>query len=240
MNDLFKKLNLLVKSGINDVIGDDTSPRAVDPRQLGKDLSNEVDVLRSRVNEAIVHEESLQKQVETLAAEIENFDKGADQAVQQGKEIEARHILSQMQFAQQRLAMAQSDLQEHQLVTADLIRRVNLLDSVVSEARGKQSDELDTEAPSSGSIQDAMQERMNTLSDMLKTAREKVVASIPSIPVTGDITKSQGNNKDEIERPSGRLSSIPENNLKDVQQENAPVEDDLDKRIQRLSNPKKP
>lgn len=240
MNDLFKKLNLLVKSGINDVIGDDTSRRAVDPRQLGKDLSNEVDVLRSRVNEAIVHEESLQKQVETLAAEIENFDKAADQAVQQGKEIEARHILSQLQFAQQRLAMAQSDLQEHQLVTADLIRRVNLLDSVVSEARGKQSDELDTEAPSSGSIQDAMQERMNTLSDMLKTAREKVVASIPSIPVTGDSTKSRINNEDEVENSTDRLSSIPENNLKDVQQGNAPVEDDLDKRIQRLSNPKKP
>ena len=248
MNDLFKKLNLLVKSGINDVIGDDKSRRAVDPRQLGKDLSGEVDLLRSRVNDAIAHEDSLQKQVEFLAAEIESFDRAVDEAVKTGKEHEAKHLLSQMQFAQQRLTMAQSDLEEHQLVTADLIRRVNLLDTVISEARGQQNASSDAEIvedTESGSIQASIQERMNVLSDMLKSARDKVSASIPEVPIIGN---KESVNTDADTSASDRLSK-PVENMDQGNQSSDDVtdsvdsdsnEEDFDARLQRLSKPKKP
>ena len=230
------------------MIGDDKSRRAVDPRQLGKDLSGEVDLLRSRVNDAIAHEDSLQKQVEFLAAEIESFDRAVDEAVKVGKELEAKHILSQMQFAQQRLTMAQSDLQEHQLVTADLIQRVNLLDTVVSEARGQQnasSDGSNLDDAQSGSIQASMQERMNVLSDMLKNAREKVSASMPDVPIIGKTANSD--TESDTMSGSSNVSERLTNPIENRNQGSQPADDssdssqeDFDARLQRLSKPKKP
>lgn len=141
MSDLFKKLNLLVKSGINDILGEasGTRRRSESTPKSGKALDREVKALRQRINEAIAHEDSLQARVSGLQTEIELFDRQADEAVRQGNEAVARHLIEQMKRAQQRLAMANSDLTQHQLVTQDLIRRVNHLEATVADVRHQQA-----------------------------------------------------------------------------------------------------
>lgn len=141
MSDLFKKLNLLVKSGINDILGEasGTWRRSESTPKSSKALDREVKALRQRINEAVAHEDSLQTRVSGLQTEIDQFDRQADEAVRQGNEAVARHLIEQMQRAQQRLAMANSDLAQHQLVTQDLIRRVNQLEAMVADVRHQQA-----------------------------------------------------------------------------------------------------
>lgn len=141
MSDLFKKLNLLVKSGINDILGEasGTRRRSENTPKSSKALDREVKALRQRINEAVAHEDSLQTRVSGFQTEIEQLDRQADEAVRQGNEAVARHLIEQMQRAQQRLAMANSDLAQHQLVTQDLISRVNQLEAMVADVRHQQA-----------------------------------------------------------------------------------------------------
>ncbi|MBZ0277046.1 MAG: hypothetical protein K8I60_12930, partial [Anaerolineae bacterium] len=87
MDDLFKKLNTLIKSSLADVLGEDALPgksrRArLDPRHLGKDVDREVATLRGRINDALAYEDELQRRVQTLEAEVARWDQQADSALQ--------------------------------------------------------------------------------------------------------------------------------------------------------------
>ena len=217
MSDLFKKLNLLVKSSINDVLGDEL-PRRREPSRgrLGKNLDKEVAHLRERINDAIAHENTLQERVESFTRDIAALDAQADEAVKAGNEAQARHIIAQLQRTQQRLTIAESDLREHQLVTQDLIQRVNLLDSVVSEARheGKLTDDS-ADAP------EATDDEQRSLSDRLRVARETV---------TGLVTDSKS--------AAAATDLTDGGTATDDSQNNDAVDDDLSARLQRLSKPK--
>jgi len=217
MSDLFSKLNLLVKSSINDVLGDESPRRRVPSRgRLGKNLDKEVAYLRERINEAIAHENTLQERVDSLMQETAALDAQADEAVKQGNEAQARHIIAQLQRTQQRLTIAESDLREHQLVTQDLIQRVNLLDAVVSEARHEGQLGEDS-ADASEAIDDAQR----SLSDRLRVARETVTGLVAD-------SKSAASATDLADGGTAT----------DDSQNNDAVDDDLSARLQRLSKPK--
>lgn len=219
MSDLFKKLNVLVKSSINDMLGDVTDAtrrRNLDPRKLGKDLEKEVAYLRERVNDAVAHEETLQARIDALYQEVNTLDLQADEAVQRGDDAEARHLVTRMKRTQQRLMMAESDLQEHRTVTQDLLQRVNMLDAVVSEAKHKQEPEQSEQpqVPAETSIDQARQ----SLSNMLKSARESIATAREDVQETIQPMQSE-----ETDTPT----------------DDPAVEDDLAARLQRLSKPKK-
>ncbi len=164
MSDLFKKLNTLVKAGINDFLGDDlrgSIRKALDPEKLGKNIDREIAALRQRINEAVEYEESLRARVQALQTEVARWDQQADEAVAAGNDSAARYAIEHMQRAEQRLNMAQSDLREHQLVTQELIQRVNTLEATVADARRSQA-----EPPP--------QTAERGLSDVLRDAREKI------------------------------------------------------------------
>lgn len=227
MNDLFKKLNLLVKSSMNDVLGDNRSQRQPDPVKLGKQLGNEVRHLRTRVNDAVSHEETLQDRVAQLHQQIANLDQEADEAVKMGKEAQARHLITQMQRLQQRTEMAEADLREHQLVTQELIQRVNLLDAIVSESQHNETtnDEAGEVLEDSANVNQSIQDTMNTLSGMLRNAREKI-SSVTSSPESTDDSGSRlKTNADPDD-----LSTV----------DDSTVNDDFEARLTRLTKPKKP
>jgi phage shock protein A len=196
MDDLFKKLNVLVKSSLNDLIGDGSTRRAPPPQRLGKDIDREIAALRQRVNDAFVYEQELKARISTLEDEVARLDEQADEAVQQRRDEQARYLIERIQRAQQRLTMARADLGDHQLVAQELLQRVDTLEAYVAEARRAQQETLE---PSSGG-----------LADMLRTAREKLTRDPPPPP-----------------------DAVADREATDVQA----VEDDLERRRQRLSKP---
>ncbi|MDX1993342.1 MAG: hypothetical protein SF029_13195 [bacterium] len=185
MADLFKKLNTLLKSSINDVIGDQKSS---DPRRrgfvLGKDIDREVNHLRQRINEAVEYENNLHAKVLSIQDEIARLDEQADDAVRAGNDAQARYLIEQVQRTRQRLVMAESDVREHQLVTQDLIQRVNMLEAAVADARRSQQQSAPpAPSPAASTAPDRaaelpnvapLERSMNALSDVLRDAREKI------------------------------------------------------------------
>ncbi|HEX2908278.1 MAG TPA: PspA/IM30 family protein [Phototrophicaceae bacterium] len=233
MNDLFKKLNVLVRASINDVLGEDLAVgqprrRPLTPEKLGKNIDREIVSLRERINEALAFEDELQKRAQSIQDKVARWDQQADEAVAAGNEAVARHAVEQMQLAQQRLAMAESDLHEHQLVTQELIQRVNMLEAAVADARRAQEAEKQqaAEAPPAPAEVSASPDnavilpRVPSLSDVLRDAQDKISRM-------GDLVSAQ----QEMNAPSPA-----EEAAEAAQKEH--IEDDLETRRQRLSKPK--
>ncbi len=214
MNDLFKKLNVLVNASIHDVLGDDVagSSRRVsfDPHKLGKDIDREITMLRGRINDALAYEDELQARVNALGAEVADWDKKADDAVTAGNDEGARAAIDHMARTQQRAAMAEADLRDHQRVTQELILRVNTLEATVADVRRAQST-----SPESQSSPEP--ERGQVLSDVLKDVRERITRMGEMITAT-----------DEVKSPVIDQSPV----------DDQVIDDDLESRRQRLSKPK--
>lgn len=148
----FDKLNTLVKSQINDIVSpmsedDERRSRArrnaLSRLDIRRGLQEDVSVLRQRIDDAVAYQNELQAKADKLYAEVADWDAKADQAVQQGREEDARDAIGRMQQAQRELEMTEADLVEHRYITQDLINQVNMLDSVVEEAR-QQGDDQET------------------------------------------------------------------------------------------------
>ncbi|MBC6934935.1 MAG: hypothetical protein DWB42_03760 [Chloroflexi bacterium] len=225
MNDLFKKLNVLVRASVNEVLGEDHAiggarRRPLSPEKLGKNIDREIASLRTRINEALAYEDELQRRAQTLQNEVAQWDRQADDAVAAGNEPQARRAIEQMQLAQQRLAMAEADLREHQLVTQELIQRVNQLDAAVADARRAQEAEQPEPSPPQAAVEEAQYPRVPSLSEVLREAQDKIAHM-------GDIISA----KEEVQTPP---PSVQAAEVADEQR----VEDDLTARRQRLSKPK--
>jgi phage shock protein A len=218
MNDLLKKLNVLVKASIHDVLGDNptasTRQQPITPGKLGKDIDREVKMLRDRINEALAYEDELQARVNTLQGEVASWDEKADAAVGTGDDANARYAIDQMQRAQQRTAIAEADLRDHQQVTQELILRVNTLEAAVADVRRSSETTAETEQPTEAP-------RGQVLSDVLKDVREKITQMGDMISVTP---------KDE--------ANTVETEVEPISQDEETIDDDLEARRQRLSKPK--
>lgn len=223
MSDMFKKLNLLLKSRLTNVLGENPLQKfSVTPKHLGKDLDKEVDYLRKQINDAVAYEEGLQQRVEQLTQDAEEIDRKADEAVASGDDIEARHLIGRLQHIQQHLTIAKSDLYEHQLVTGELIQRVNTLDAIVAEAKRQQQEQEET----TESLQqdDEISHSTGILSNVLRDTREKI-----------------GNIGENITTLTNRVSSNTDeatSSHEEIVDDQNTVNDDLEKRRQRLSRPK--
>jgi phage shock protein A len=233
MNDLLKKLNVLVKAGINDVLGEVRSgelPRkALSVFQLGSDIDREVNMLRGRINDALAYEDELQARLTSLQNEVNDWDSKADAAVAAGDDTNGRYSIDQMHRAQQRLAIAEADLRDHQQVTQELISRVNMLESAVADARRAEAEkqaqadtakqaEVVEDVPPEQSQQSDPTPRGQVLSDVLKDVRERVNQMSDLIAA-----------KDEVQQSTVTPESPVEDSV---------VDDDLEARRQRLSKPK--
>ena len=231
MNDLFKKLNVLVRAGINDVLGEDhavgqSRRKPLTPDKLGKNIDREITALRSRINDALSFETELQQRVQSLHDEVARYDQQADEAVSAGNDVVARRVIEQMQSAQQRLAMAEADLKEHQLVTQDLIQRVNMLEAAVADARRAQEVTQTAEAPP------APQD---------ETSATPAAQTLPSIPSLADVLRDA---QEKINQMGDLIQAKEETNAPTPAEQAAQaadeqrVDDDLAARRERLSKPK--
>lgn len=210
MDDLIKKLNVLLNASLKEALGEGFSLDGLRARLntlgAGSGLDGEVKMLRQRANDAIAYEGELQQHVVQLQAEVIRLDQQADDAVTRGDEVNARYWIEQMTRAQQRLTMAESDLTEHRKVTQELIVQVNTLEAAVADAK-RAEEEKKASAPEVPAI---------TLSDVLQGVREKVTQFSESLTAKPDEAP-----------PVSQPGEQPEAEVS--------LEDDLEQRRQRLS-----
>lgn len=231
MTDLFKKLNVLVKSGLNDLLNDATknlpignSSRTPTQPQLGKNIDREIGGLRQRINDALDYEEQIKGQVSAQQAEIARLDAAADHALVEGREEAARHLVEQMQRAEQRLTMAEADLREHQIVTQELILRVNEMETWVEEAKRVQREEAEAKKAEAENAVDESVDEPNTLSGVLRRAQDMISGMGHLISKARQDHDTADSALETHERVDTK-PSVPNPN----------VEDDLEKRRERLS-----
>lgn len=211
MNDLFKKLNVLMKATLNDVLeaGASRRERSVS-LNLGPDVEREVGHLRARIEDALRFEDELRTRTQQLQAEIDRWDAQADQALVAGDQSSARYAVEQMQRTQRSLGLAEADLREHQLVTQELILRVNTLEAAVADARRAQAEKSNASTPVESSDDHSMMvSRKQMLSETLRDIREQA-------------TQTPSSAEPASEPPAP---------------DRAEVDDDLDRRLKRLSKP---
>ena len=197
MTDLFEKLNVLVRSGLRELVGSDqfdleSLRRVLTPDRMGKDFDREVAALRERVNQAIEYEGELQRRVAEFTTEVDRLDTEADNAVADNRQEQARALLEQLQRGKQRLTMAESDLRAHRSVTQELIQRVNMLEAVVADSKAAQSSSSDASAtPDAASLLRDVREQVS------QSSSEKAVTPKPN---------SEKSIEDDLELRRQRLS----------------------------------
>ena len=210
MSDLFKKLNVLMKAKLNDVLEAGASQRSrAGGIKLGPDVEREISQLRARIEDALRFENDLLKRTQDLQAEVNDWDAQADQAVAAGDDVSARYAVEQMQRSQRSLGLAEADLREHRVVTQELILRVNTLDAAVADARRAQAEKPPVPEQSPADDQSMIVSRTQVLSESLRDIREQAAQATVS------------------------PQSAPEVAAPDP----AAVEDDLERRLKRLSKP---
>ncbi len=252
MSSLFKKLNTLIKAGVNDVLSEvqDTAeslPRKRIPRErLGNDIDNEVEQLRGQINRALSYEDDLTEKIQQVNEEINELDRQADEAVAADDKVNAHYYVERLQRAKQRQAMLTADLDEHRVVTQELITRVNELDATISEARYRQSqaeiatpdapEEVQPSAATPNERQESdnlpegvrrarelSQQTGRALSDVLREARERVEQM-------GELADAQRDVQASTQPASEQAVAAIEQSV---------IEDDIAARRSRLSAPPK-
>ncbi len=167
MNDLFKKLNVLIKANLND-IGENAVPHI---RLGGRNVDGDIQTLRERINDAVQYEDQIKANVRQLQDEAARWDQQADEAVVRDDDVNARYAIEHLQRAQQRVAMAEADLREHQRVTQELITRVNELDAAAADARRER-----TTAETSTTPEAAESAHLPDLGNVLRETRDKIAS----------------------------------------------------------------
>ena len=204
MNDFFKKLNVLVKAGLHDLIDTNAERPKLTARHLGQNLDREVTTLRDRINEALAYEDELEARVQAIQSEVDQLDQQADANVQSGQEDQARQAIAAMQRAQQRLAMAEADLEDHRLVTQELILRVNELEAAVADAKHAQPETPSDEplAQAGQALADVLREMQAKIATLRETLEPSSVAdeAAPAQPKDTNVVD------DDLARRLDRLS----------------------------------
>jgi phage shock protein A len=194
--NLTDKLNTLIRSSVQGVLGDVTPhSRRHDqpPLKLGKNIDREVAALRQQIEKALDDEDRMTADIKALQRQIDDWDQQADRALAKGDEATARHAVRQMQLQQQRLTMLEAELAQHRFSTSELISRVNELEAVVAQAR-RQQQETD-EDPAE-----------DTLSARLRKARQDITAQ--PVDTAQDVPAAVDDQaiEDDLARRRARLS----------------------------------
>jgi phage shock protein A len=203
MSSFFDKLGILIRSKVGGITDD-----------LGSSLKfgvnkSQVDKLRKQINSAVEYEEDIQKQISALSVEIANLNQQADQAVEQGQDATARHLIATIQRREQHLTLLQGDLETHQRMLNELILQVNQLDSVVSEQTAREpstpatpsAQELEERVNKYQQVIDDSQSQISKLGEKIKAKTADSSASMveqPNEPSEADVD-------DELEQRRNRL-----------------------------------
>lgn len=244
----FNKLNTLVQAHINDIVSpmEDGSSKArkkaLSRQDIRGGLEHDVTELRKRINDALAYQDDLQAKANALYEEISEWDAKADQAVEEGREEDARFAIRRMQQAQRELDMTEASLREHQLLTQDLISQVNTLEGVVAESSRRDTGEDDTTPADANRVDDIGR----TLSTKLDQTRAKLNELVDNYRGPGHEYVGNDRPGASEDQPEPRMYSrdevVDEVPQPDPPRRNHPIQDekiddDYASRLSRLSKP---
>lgn len=247
----FEKLNVLVRSQINDLVSfdkdEETRRRTLSRSDVRRGLSGDVKSLRQRVDEALTYEAELQGRVDELYDRIGELDRQADAAVAADRQVDARRAISQLQQAQREVQMLEADLREHRFVTQDLLSQVNTLEAMVNQAQPDEPTATQQTSPSSATtptdadndrIQQIGQNLLNKMNDTREKLGQLIDAQMqqinqPEQPQEADRQAAQGVASREVivdEVPDPRPKRPPRSPLERSGDEYTPESDNTTSR----------
>ena len=201
MTDFFDKLNTLLRASVNTVLNSVTNPVTnSDPTRAShlsgnaslKDMDREIIGLRKQIDLALAEEESLVAKLAKLNDQVAAYDQQADAALGRGEEETARELVQKMQQQRRTAAMVKSQLDQHRELTYQFIERVNILESMVADARRQQGlaprDEADPAGSAATGLPDFSQlsqlgkEAGTALSEVVRNLRERAEHALTPAP----------------------------------------------------------
>lgn len=258
MSSFFNKLNTLIKAQINDLVDFDKDNRTSRSRRkflarqdISRGLMNDVAGLRKRIDEALAHEENLQKRIDALYRSVTEWDEKADAAVAEGREADARFAVNRMQQAQRELNMMEADLREHHVLVQELISQVNTLEGVVEQAIREEAAEKAKHEPASEAdeaeaeaegVLHKLNERLTStrqqLSDLIASSRQAATPTVetPEAAAPAPAAPRKAPTKAPRQTPVETEPKV----ASEAPSQNKEVDDDLARRLARLSKPEDP
>lgn len=209
MARLVDKFNVLLKSSVNNVLKDITTRRSDDtpPPRPGKDADKNLARLRQQIDSALDQEDRTTAEIAEMTRQIAEWDRQADAALQSGDDNTARQLVRKIQRAQQRRAMLEADLDQHQRSTSELIRHVNEYEAVIAEARQQNASDSQ-QAPVDNTDNDT-----ESLSERLRKVRNNATDNHPPAPSIRVATPAENEERldeqaieDDLARRRNRLS----------------------------------
>ncbi len=135
MPSLFDKINTLVNAQVNDLL--DKNPRSplarikLNADDAEKNPRRSAQSLRQRLDEALDYEDELQAKIEALLRETADLDHQVDLVLRTGDEFGARRLQNQLNFKQQQLTIAESELRDHRLLTQHLMQEMTAVETAM-------------------------------------------------------------------------------------------------------------
>ncbi len=147
MSDIFDKISTLINAQLNDFLGKNPrSPLArikLNADEAEKNPQRSAHSLRQRLEEAIEYEDELQARIDERMRAVVELDKLVDDMLRSGDEVSAQRLQNQLNMKQQHLAIAESELQDHRLLTRHLMQELATLDTALErqerERRGQRA-----------------------------------------------------------------------------------------------------
>jgi len=260
MSGLFKKFNTLVKATINDAL--DVSTRSSGEFKPGRKLDQDVKRLRERINDAIDHEDTLEARVAALQEDEDRLDAAANAAVERGDNAAARDAIKQLAVVRKQREMTEADLRQHRHVAEELIRQVNMMEAAAADA--KRDNSVTTEPPQppkrvnipvqGAGVTPSAQKRVDVpvtdntptdapadednMPDAAQGAVDRARKAFDDAQSRISQLQDQLNSRGESTPPAPGADATPSAN---VGPSDAEVDDELNKRVSRLSKrPPKP
>ena len=142
MSDIFDKISTLINAQLNDFLG--KNPKSPLARiQLNADAAEKnpqqsAQSLRQRLEEAIEYEDELQARIDERMRAVVELDKLVDDMLRSGDEMSAQRLQNQLNMKQRHLNIAESELQDHRLLTRHLMQELATLETALDRQEREQ------------------------------------------------------------------------------------------------------
>ena len=254
MTDLFRKLNVLLRAGVNDLLSGERGSRVtrptLPPDRLGANIDKEISALRTRVDDALAYEDKMQAQIEQLDRDLQRMNQEADAAVERGADEEARALIEKIQRGDSRLVRLQQDLRDHRTAAGELIDRVNQMEVWVAEAKQQAPAESDVDIPPvSRPVSPPIEAKPieQPVDPPIQTSVPESTASAPApipsqMPKLDQVLRDAQSTIDSMQdllqdklKEAAQVGEMPTGDDSAPPAEPQTIEDDLERRRQRLS-----
>ena len=235
MASLFDKITTLINAQVSDLLGQNPqSPLArikLNAEDAEKNPRASLRTFQQRLDEALRYEDELQAKIEALMQQALDLDGQVDRLLRAGDELTARRVQGQLNMKQQQLAIAESELRDHRLLSRHLMQEMRALENALEAqdgaAGGRKAGGVRIPVDGVASAGNAAGKSiLGTVSDRFSETRSSIESRFGSAPAAGESAKRYDRFEVIDEEPDPRRAK-PQKHPKD----------DMNARLSRLSKP---